>query len=355
MVRHAMNQPALIEVARDLVGRGKGILAMDESNATCNERFAAVGIPQTEESRRAYRELLITTPHLGDCISGAVLYGETIRQSTLDGTRFTDVLIGRGIIPGIKVDIGAKALAGHPEEKVTEGLDGLRDRLEQYFRMGARFAKWRAVIEPGGGLPSRACIEANAHALARYAALSQEAGLVPVVEPEVLMRGNHSLQRCRVVTEDVLRAVFTALHAQTVTLEATILKPNMVLPGLDSPEQDTIDDVADATLGCLLRTVPAAVAGIAFLSGGQSGEQASARLNAINLRQGEPGCRAPWPLVFSFARAIQQPALQIWHGEETHRVAAQHAVLHRAHCNHAAIHGAYSAGMETAAELDLAS
>lgn len=345
-----MNEPALVEVARALVGRGKGILAMDESNATCSERFAAAGIPQTEDARRAYRELLITTPQLEACISGAILFDETIRQQTRDGTPFTDVLIGRGIIPGIKVDIGATPLAGHPEEKVTEGLDGLRARLEQYFRMGARFAKWRAVIEPGGGLPSRACIEANAHALARYAALCQEAGLVPVVEPEVLMGGEHSLQRCRVVTEDVLVAVFAALHAQTVTLEAMILKPNMVLPGLDAPVQVSIDEVADATLGCLLRTVPAAVAGVAFLSGGQSGEQAAARLNGINLR-----CGSPWPLAFSFARAIQQPALRIWGGEEAHRVVAQYAVLHRARCSRAAIAGEYSVAMEAKAHLELAS
>jgi fructose-bisphosphate aldolase class I len=341
---------ALVEVARALVGRGKGILAMDESNATCNERFAVAGIPQTEEARRDYRELLITTPRLGDCVSGAILFDETIRQQQRDGTPFTAVLIGRGIIPGIKVDIGATPLAGFPDEKVTEGLDGLRARLEQYFRMGARFAKWRAVIEPGGGLPSRACIEANAHALARYAALCQEAGLVPVVEPEVLMDGDHSLQRSGLVTEDVLRAVFTALHAQNVTLEAMILKPNMVLPGLEAPEPVSTDEVADATLGCLLRTVPAAVAGIAFLSGGQSGEQASARLNAMNLRRG-----APWPLVFSFARAIQLPGLRIWGGEEAHRVAAQDAVLHRARCSRAAIAGAYSAAMEAEAHLELAS
>ncbi|MBC7663313.1 MAG: fructose-bisphosphate aldolase class I [Caulobacter sp.] len=349
-----MNQPALVEVARTLVGRGKGILAMDESDATCNERFAAAGIPQTEEARRAWRELLITTPQLGECISGAILYDETIRQRTLDGTPFTEVLLGRGIIPGIKVDIGTTDLAGHPGEKVTEGLDGLRARLEQYVRLGARFAKWRAVIEPGGGLPSLASIEANTHALARYAALCQEAGLVPIVEPEVLMDRDHSLQRSGGVSEDVLRAVFRALHDQAVALEAVILKPYMVLPGLNSPEQATVEDVANATFGCLMRTVPGAVAGIAFLSGGQSGELASARLNAINLWQGAAGRRAPWPLVFSFARAIQQPALQIWRGEEAHRVAAQQAVLHRARCNQAAIHGNYRAAMEAEATLEAA-
>lgn len=350
-----MNDAALIETAQALVGRGKGLLAMDESNGTCNKRFAAAGIPQTEEARRAWRELLITTPQLGECISGAILYDETIRQRTLDGTPFTEVLLDRGITPGIKVDIGTTDLAGHPGEKVTEGLDGLRARLEQYVGMGARFAKWRAAIEPGGGLPSRACIEANAHALARYAALCQEAGLVPIVEPEVLMGGDHSLQRSHVVTEDVLRAVFRALHDQAVTLEAVILKPNMVLPGLGSPGQAKIGDVADATLACLRRTVPAPVAGIAFLSGGQSSVLASARLNAINLRRGSAACSAPWPIVFSFARAIQQPALQIWHGEEANRLAAQHAVLHRARCNRAAIHGTYSAAMEGEAEQEAAS
>ena len=343
-----MNEQALVAVARTLVARGKGLLAMDESNPTCNRRFAAAGIPQTEEARRAYRELLVTTPRLGECISGAILYDETIRQQTRDGTAFVEILTGSGIVPGIKVDLGAKPLAGHPGEKVTEGLDGLRARLEEYFQMGARFAKWRAVIGVGDGLPSRGCIEANAQALARYAALCQEVGLVPVVEPEVLMAGEHSLERCREVTEDVLRAVFEALHTQGVMLEAMILKPNMVLPGLDRPQQNSLDEVADATVGCLLRTVPAAVAGIAFLSGGQSGELASARLNAINLRR-DARSRAPWPLVFSFARAIQQPALEIWHGEETKRMAAQQALYHRACCNRAAIHGEYSAAMEAEA------
>lgn len=345
-----MNEQALVDIATTLVAGGKGLLAMDESNPTCNKRFAAVGIPQTEEARRAYRELLVTTPRLGECISGAILYDETIRQHARDGTSFIEVLVSSGILPGIKVDIGAKDLAGHPGEKVTEGLDGLRARLEQYFQMGARFAKWRAVIGVGNGIPSLGCIEANAQALARYAALCQETGLVPVVEPEVLMNGDHTLQRCREITENVLRAVFRALHTQGVTLEATILKPNMVLPGLDRPQQNSLEEVADATVGCLLGTVPATVAGIAFLSGGQSGELASARLNAINLKH-HPGCsRSPWPLVFSFARAIQQPALQIWHGEEAHRVAAQQALYHRARCNRAAIHGEYNAAMEAEVE-----
>ena len=242
-----MNAQALIEIARTLVSDDKGLLAMDESNATCDKRFAAAGIAQTIEARRAYRELIVTTPDLGACISGAILYDETIRQQKRDGTPFVKVLADAGIIPGIKVDIGAKDLAGHPGEKVTEGLDGLRDRLKQYFKMGARFAKWRAVIAFGEGIPSGGCVEANAQALARYAALCQEAGLVPVVEPEVLMDGDHTLERCREVTEDVLRRVFDQLSTQKVVLEGMILKPNMVLPGLDCAKQETVDVVADAT------------------------------------------------------------------------------------------------------------
>ena len=253
---------------------------MDESNPTCNKHFARLGIPQIEESRRAYRELIVTTPDLGECISGVILYDETIRQQKKDGTPFVKVITDAGIIPGIKVDTGAKNMAGHPGEKITEGLDGLRDRLNEYFQMGGRFAKWRAVITVGDGIPSRGCIEANAHALARYAALSQEAELVPVVEPEVLMDGAHNLERCFEVTEEVLRTVFKQLYTQRVMQEAMILKPNMVLPGLTCSKQETVDEVADATVRCLLRAVPASVPGIAFLSGGQSGELASTRLNA---------------------------------------------------------------------------
>ena len=319
-----MNAQELIDTARTLVADDKGLLAMDESNPTCNKRFAKLGIPQTEEARRAYRELIVTTPGLGECISGAILYDETIRQQKKDGTPFIKVITDAGIIPGIKVDTGAKDLAGHPGEKITEGLDGLRDRLEEYFQMGARFAKWRAVIAVGDGIPSRGCIEANAQALARYAALCQEAGLVPVVEPEVLMDGEHTLERCREVTEEVLRTVFNQLYTQRVMLEGMILKPNMVLPGLTCPKQETVDEVADATVKCLLRAVPAAVPGIAFLSGGQSGELASARLNAMNVRFKS---RLPWALAFSFARAIQQPALEIWRGEEANVLAAQQALL----------------------------
>jgi fructose-bisphosphate aldolase class I len=290
--------------------------------------------------------LIVTTPGLGEYINGAILYDETIRQKKKDGTPFVKVLIEAGIIPGIKVDLGAKDLAGQSGEKITEGLDGLRDLLVQYRRMGARFAKWRAVIAIGDGIPSRGCIEANAHALARYAALCQEAGLVPVVEPEVLMDGEHTMARCREVTEDVLHCVFNQLFAQRVAHEGMILKPNMVLPGLTCPKQETDDDVADATLDCLLHTVPAAVAGIAFLSGGQSPELASARLNAMTLRAKSQNSSLPWALAFSFARAIQQPALQIWGGEESNVVAAQNSLLHRARCNWAARRGEYTSAME---------
>ncbi len=345
----------LAAIAQALVGSGKGLLAMDESTSTCNRRFAEAGIPQTEAARRAYREVLVTAPGLGQHISGAILFDETIRQADRHGTPFVDRLLAAGVIPGIKVDFGAKDLALHPREKVTEGLDGLRPRLQDYARMGARFAKWRAVLGIGDGLPSRACIAANAHALARYAALCQEAGLVPIVEPEVLMAGRHTMQRSGEVTHAVLHAVFDALDAQGVTLEAMILKPNMVLPGLDCPEQDGIDAVAGATLGCLQRTVPVAVAGIAFLSGGQSAELASARLNAINIGHGSPAGRSPWPLVFSFGRALQQPALQVWRGEDANVVAAQRALIHRATCNGAALHGLYEPSMEHEPALQMAS
>jgi len=342
-----MNIQTLIDTARCLVADNKGLLAMDESNPTCNKRFARLGIPQTEEARRAYRELIVTTPGLGECISGAILYDETIHQQKKDGTSFVKAITDAGIIPGIKVDTGAKDMAGHPGEKITEGLDGLCDRLVEYSRMGARFAKWRAVIAVGDGIPSRGCIEANAHALARYAALCQEAGMVPIIEPEVLMDGAHTLKRCCEVTEEVLREVFIQLYLQGVVLEGILLKPNMVLPGLTCPKQEAVDEVADATVKCLLRAVPAAVPGIAFLSGGQSGELASARLNTMNVRFKS---RLPWALAFSFARAIQQPALEIWQGEEIHILAAQQALYHRARCNRAARRGEYNAAMEKTRE-----
>ena len=338
-----MNTQLLMDNAKILVADGKGLLAMDESNPTCNKRFAKLDIPQTVDARRAYRELIVTTPGLGECISGAILYDETIRQQKNDGTPFVKILTDAGIIPGIKVDTGAKDLAAHPGEKITEGLDGLRERLAEYFHIGARFAKWRAVIAIGENIPSRSCLEANAHALARYAALCQEAGLVPVVEPEVLMDGGHNLERCRQVTEETLRTVFIQLNCQRVLLEGMILKPNMVLPGLACPTQESVEEVADATVKCLLRTVPAAVPGIAFLSGGQSADLASARLNAMNVRFKS---RLPWALTFSFSRAIQQPALETWQGKEANVKAAQQALLHRGKCNRAARRGEYTAARE---------
>jgi fructose-bisphosphate aldolase class I len=366
-----MNTQMLADTAKLLVADSKGLLAMDESDPTCNKRFALLNIPQTVEARRTYRELIITTPGLGESISGVILYDETIHQKKRDGTAFLQVLADAGIVPGIKVDTGAKDLAAHPGEKITEGLDGLRDRLKVYYQLGARFAKWRAVIAIGEGIPTRGCIEANAQALARYATLCQEAGLVPVVEPEVLMDGGHTLERCRVVTEEVLRTTFIQLNCQRVLLEGMILKPNMVLPGLACPpnkevnevavgeqqyqvrltdrppdEQEDLDEVANLTMKTLWRTVPAAVPGVAFLSGGQSPELASARLNLMNLRFKS---QLPWALSFSFARAIQQPALEIWRGQEANVRAAQQALLHRAKCNRAARRGEYTPAMENIA------
>jgi len=339
-----MNPQLLRDTVELLFADHKGLLAMDESTGTCNKRFEEFAIPQTAEARRAYRELIVTAAGLGESIGGAILFDETIRQQKSDGTPFIKILIEAGITPGIKVDMGAKALALHPGEKVTEGLDGLRDRLQEYFQMGARFAKWRAVLAIGSGIPSWGCMEANAHALARYAALCQEAGLVPVVEPEVIMDGDHTLEQCCEVTEKVLRTVFGELFAQRVILEGMVLKPNMVLPGMSSSGQPTVDEVADATVNCFLRAVPAAVPAIAFLSGGQPAEVASARLNAMNVRFKS---RLPWALAFSFARAIQQPALEIWKGQETNVLAAQQALVHRARCNQAARRGEYSPAMET--------
>jgi len=336
---------AVVQTAQALMVDGKGLLAMDESNPTCNRRFAALGIALTAEKRRAWRELIVTTPGLADSISGAILFDETIRQHLQDGRPFARALADVGIIAGIKVDAGAKALAGHAGEKVTEGLDGLRERLAAYAAMGARFAKWRAVISIDAALPSAAGIAANAHALARYAALCQEAGLVPIVEPEVLMTGEHMLQRCAEVTAQVLHEVFAQLHVQQVLLEGLLLKPNMVLPGLACDVQDSVDEVADASLNCLLRAVPAAVPGIAFLSGGQSAELASARLNAMNRRF---KTRLPWALTFSFSRAIQQPALELWRGEPANAQQAQRALQHRAACNRAARRGEYTASMDVA-------
>ena len=338
-----MDARTLIDTAAALVAGDKGLLAMDESTPTCNKRFAALGIPQTAEARRAYRDMIVTTPRLGESISGAILYDETLRQKTSRGLPFAEALVADGIIPGIKVDAGAKPLAGHPDEEVTEGLDGLRERLAEYASMGARFAKWRAVIRIGAETPSRACMAANAHALARYAALCQEAGLVPIVEPEVLMDGDHTLARCAAVSAETLHVVFDELDLQGVLLEGMLLKPNMVLPGLAAADQSSVEAIADATVTCLLRNVPAAVPGIAFLSGGQSAELASARLNAMNVRFRS---RLPWAVAFSFARAIQQPALEAWRGRAENVPAAQAALFHRADCNRAARRGAYDASAD---------
>ncbi len=338
------NVQKLTETIRALFTDDRGLLAMDESNPTCNQRFAALGIPQTEEARRAYREMIISTPGLSESIAGVILYDETIRQHAQDGTSFIDAIVAAGIIPGIKVDAGAHFLAGFAGEKVTEGLDRLRCRLAEYAQIGARFVKWRAVIAVGADIPTRTCIEANAHALARYAALCQEAGMVPIVEPEVLMDGGHTIDRCAQVTEQVLRAVFIQLFRHKVILEGLILKPNMVVSGSGCVEQASVDEVADATVGCSLRVVPAAVPAIAFLSGGQTAELATARLSAMNVRHKS---RVPWALSFSFARAIQQPALEIWRGDPANVSAAQQALYHRASCNRDARSGQYLTVMDT--------
>ncbi len=343
---NGMTTRDLSEVAARLMAHGKGLLAIDESTPTADKRFAAVGIPRTAEMRRRWRELIITTPGLGEAISGVILYDETIRQRTHDGAPFVQVLKAAGIVIGIKVDKGMVDLPGHPGETLTEGLDGLRARLDEYRGMGAEFAKWRAVIAIGQGRPSRASLAANAHGLALYAALCQEAGLVPIVEPEVLMDGDHSLEHCGEVTSEVLDVVFGHLKCQGVRLEGTLLKPNMVLPGDHHPQPATAGEIAGATLTCLRRGVPAAVAGIAFLSGGQTGPEASARLNAMHV----PGTALPWPLTFSFGRAIQEPALHIWHGEDANRTAAQKALRHRAGLDSAARRGVYRETMETQAE-----
>ncbi len=328
----------LAETALAMVAPGKGIIAIDESNATIAKRFAGVGIENSEEQRRAYRELLLTTPGLGDYISGAILFDETLRQSTRDGKPFTQVMRDAGIIPGIKVDRGTHALAGFPGEVVTEGLDGLRDRLKEYYGLGARFAKWRAVINIGDDIPSGTCIEANAHALARYAALCQECGLVPMVEPEVLMEGNHDIETCYEVTEVTLRALFDALYNQNVALEGTILKASMVLPGTDSDEQASVEEVAEATLMCLKSAVPAILPGIVFLSGGQGDEDATAHLDAMN-RMGPN----PWPLSFSYGRAMQSAALELWSKDLDGNVGkAQETVYSRARDNGLAAQGRWN-------------
>ena len=338
-----MNKQLLKDTIAQLFAGGKGLLAMDESTGTCNKRFAAAGIPQNVEMRRSYRELIITTPGLNESIGGAILFDETIHQQTKDGIPFTDVLIKAGIIPGIKVDMGAKPMAFFPNEKITEGLDGLRDRLSAYKKLGACFAKWRAVIAIGKGTPTTACIEANVHALSRYAALCQEAGIVPIVEPEVLMNGNHTMQRCFEVTEWVLKTLFYQLYNYRISLEGMILKPNMVIAGTEATDKDSVDAVSAATVQCLLESVPAAVPAIAFLSGGQSPEQATEHLNAMNRHYKN---KLPWILTFSFARAIQQPALEIWKGKDENIFAAQQVLHHRVHCDRAARLGIYTTTME---------
>jgi fructose-bisphosphate aldolase class I len=336
-----MTHDEMVRTAAAMVAPGKGILAADESNPTMAKRLAGIGLESTEARRRDYREILFTTEGLGEHISGVILFDETLRQATADGTPFAEVLVRHGVIPGIKVDGGTKPLAGFPDEVVTEGLDGLRGRLEEYARLGARFAKWRAVIKIGDGRPTDLCIRANAHALARYAALAQEAGLVPIVEPEVLMDGAHTIERCAVVTEATVRAVYAELAAHRVVLEGSLLKPNMVLPGADCPVQ--VDDraVADSTLAVMRRVVPAAVPGLVFLSGGQSDEQATSRLNAMNARGPQP-----WELSFSYGRALQAPVLKAWRGDPANRNAAQAALRHRARLNGHARSGSYRPEME---------
>lgn len=333
----------LNKTAKSIVAPGKGILAADESFSTIEKRFKSINIPSTEENRRNYREILFTTPGVSEFIGGVILFDETIRQSTAGGVPFSQVLSQQGILPGIKVDEGAKALAGATGEKVTEGLDGLRDRLAEYYQLGARFTKWRAVITIGESIPSVQCIESNAEALARFASLSQEANLVPIVEPEVLMDGDHTIERCEQVTATTLEAVFRALFRHRVFLEGIFLKPNMVLPGKACPQQSSADEIARATVRCFQRHVPAAVPGIVFLSGGQSDLEATRNLNAMNALG-----RCPWELSFSYGRALQAPVLQAWQGRSENWDAAQKAFYHRARCNSAARNGSYSEEMEAA-------
>ncbi len=340
-----MTASDLEATAQALVAPGKGILAADESSPTIKKRFDSIGVESTEENRRSYRELLFTTPGVSEYISGVILFDETIRQKAADGTPLVEILKREGMIPGIKVDKGAKRLAGAPGETVTEGLDGLRERLQEYAELGARFTKWRAVIAIGDGLPSAYCLDVNAHALARYAALSQEAGLVPIVEPEVLMDGDHDLARCAEVTEETLARVFAALHDQRVLLEGMLLKPNMVIDGKDHTPKASVEEVAAATVKSLRRKVPAAVPGIVFLSGGQSDAEATAHLNAMNAMDGN----LPWQLSFSYGRALQAPPLKTWAGKAENVAAAQKAFLHRARLNGAARYGRYSPAMENEA------
>lgn len=338
-----MSTQSLESIAKAMVAPGKGILAADESTGTIERRLASIKVDNTEENRRAYRDMLFSTKGLSQYISGVILYDETLRQKSASGTPFVELLAGNGIIPGIKVDTGAKDLAFCPGEKVTEGLDNLAKRCAEYVKMGAKFAKWRAVITIGADIPSSTCIAANAHALARYAAICQAAGLVPIVEPEVLMDGNHTIQRCEEVTEWTLNAVYEALYLNRVVLERSVLKPSMVISGKDCPEQAGVEEVAERTVRVLKRCVPAAVAGIVFLSGGQSDEIATEHLDAMNKRFAD---ETPWPLSFSYGRALQQPSLKAWKGSAANVAAGQAALLHRARMNGLACAGKYSAGIE---------
>jgi fructose-bisphosphate aldolase class I len=328
-------------IAQSIVQAGKGILAADESSPTIKKRFERINVSSTEENRRSYREMLFTTPGVEEFISGVILFDETLRQKAQDGTPLPELLTKKGIIPGIKVDKGAKALAGFSGEKITEGLDGLRDRLAEYRELGAQFAKWRAVITIGEEIPTRFCIDANAQALARYAALCQEADLVPIVEPEVLMDGKHDIERCEEVTTTTLKRVFAELHEHSVMLEAMLLKPNMVISGKSCPQQASVAEVAEATVRCMRRTVPAAVPGIVFLSGGQSPEQATVNLNMMNTMGYQP-----WELSFSYGRALQEPAIAAWKGKAANAQLVQKAFYHRAKCNGAARNGNYTKEME---------
>ena len=336
-----MDKQLLSKTAAAMVARGKGILAADESSGTCETRFKSVGIECTEESRRAYRGLLFTTPGVEQFLSGVILFEETLKQRTADGVLFPDHLGRKGILPGIKVDKGAHDLALAPGEKVTEGLDGLGKRLQEYFALGARFAKWRAVITIGEGIPTHACLYANAHALARYAAACHEASLVPIIEPEVLLNGSHTIERCEEATEATLRATYAALAAHNVAVEHVILKASMVVPGKDCPRQAGVDEVAERTLRVLKRTVPAAQPGVVFLSGGQSDISATAHLNAMAATKG-----SPWPLTFSYSRALQNPALGTWKGQKANVAAAQRAFHHRAQMNALACQGKWKHELE---------
>jgi fructose-bisphosphate aldolase, class I len=338
-----MTADKLAATAKALVAPGKGILAADESSGTIKKRFDSIEVESTEDNRRAYRELLFTTEGAAEFISGVILYDETLRQQAGDGTPLPEVLSRQGIIPGIKVDKGTTALAGFEGEKITEGLDGLAGRLAEYRDLGARFTKWRAVITIGEGIPTPACIAANAEALARFAAASQEAGLVPIVEPEVLMDGDHTIERCDTATRDTLAEVFAALRRHRARFDGMLLKPNMVLSGSDCPTQAGVEQVAEATVAALRDCVPASVPGIVFLSGGQSDEAATAHLNAMNRLGG-----VPWELSFSYGRALQAPALKAWKGEPANAPAAQRAFHHRARLNGAARSGSYTEAMETA-------